>query len=157
MARGRPRQPIDLIVAKGAKHLTKAEIDERRKSEVQPVEDGIVPPAYLSAKQKKEFNKLADQLRKLKIIGETDVDALARYVVANELYIKSVKGMRKAKDVFEISAWSKTQDIYTKQCRVLASDLGLTIASRCKLVVPETKETPKENKFKKFEKRVAGG
>lgn len=26
-----PRQPIELVVAKGAKHLTKAEIDSRRK------------------------------------------------------------------------------------------------------------------------------
>ncbi len=31
-----PRQPIELVVAKGAKHLTKAEIDSRRKKRLKP-------------------------------------------------------------------------------------------------------------------------
>lgn len=30
-----PRQPIELVVAKGAKHLTKAEIDSRRKKTIE--------------------------------------------------------------------------------------------------------------------------
>jgi P27 family predicted phage terminase small subunit len=69
--------------------------------------------------------------------------------------------MRKAdvkNDPLKFEAWSKIQERYFKQCRSSANDLGLSISSRCKLVVPETKEEkPKENKFKQFEKRTVNG
>ena len=71
----RPRQPIDLIVAKDKKHLTKAEIEERRATEVTPCADDLTAPSYLTAKQKKHFDKLAAQLVKIKIMGETDAKA----------------------------------------------------------------------------------
>ena len=151
------RQPIELIKAKGAKHLTKAEIAEREQSEVKPITDNIIAPEYLTKKQKETFNRLADQLKALKIMGETDVDALARYITANDFYINAVRKMR-SKEVKDnpvlFGQWAKIQERYFKQCRSAANDLGLTISSRCRLVVPERKtETPKENKFKKFEKR----
>jgi len=152
------RQPIELVVAKGAKHLTKAEIESRRSSEVKPLAGHIEPPAYLTKAQRAEFDKLAGQLQALKIMGETDIDALARYVVANTFYINAVKQMRR-KEVRtdpELSLeWLKVQSKFFDQCRQSANDLGLTISSRCKLVVPATeKPEVKENKFKKFEKRV---
>lgn len=45
------RQPIELVLAKGNKHLTKTEIEERRKSEVKPLAGDITPPAYLTKGQ----------------------------------------------------------------------------------------------------------
>ena len=155
------RQPIELVIANGRKNLTKAEIEERRNGEVKPITDDITAPAYLTAKQKKEFDRIAGQLLKLKILGETDIDALARYIVANDFYINAVKQMRKSEvknDPLRFEAWSKIQERYFKQCRSSANDLGLSISSRCKLVVPATKDPPKkENKFSKFEKRSANG
>lgn len=156
------RLPLAVVQARGNKHLTKAEIQERRDREIKPITDNIIAPAFLTKKQKDEFYKIADQLKKLKILGETDVDALARYIVANDFYINAVKQMRKTdvkNDPIKYGAWSKIQETYFKQCRASANDLGLSISSRCKLVVPETnKEKPKENKFKQFEKRpVANG
>ena len=156
------RLPLEVVQARGSKHLTKAEIQERREREIKPITDNIIAPAYLTKKQKDDFDKIASQLQKLKILGETDVDALARYIVANDFYINAVKQMRKPEvknDPLKFGAWAKIQERYFKQCRSSANDLGLSISSRCKLVVPETKkETPKENKFKKFEKRsVEGG
>lgn len=151
------RIPIELIQARGSKHLTKAEIQERQDKEIKPITDNIIAPDYLTKKQKDEFYKIADQLKKLKIMGETDVDALARYIVANDFYVNAVKQMRKKdvrSDPYMFESWSKIQERYYKQCRSSANDLGLSISSRCKLVVPETKkESPKQNKFKKFEKR----
>lgn len=151
-----PRQPIELLKAKGSKHLTKAEIEYRENAEIKPITDDITPPTYLTKKQKDEFNRIATQLKKLKIMGETDVDTLARYITANDFYINAVKQMRTTAvkaDPFLFEKWSKIQDKYFKQCRASANDLGLSISSRCKLVVPEAKDTtPKENKFKKFEK-----
>lgn len=155
------RQPIELVIAKGAKNLTKAEIEARRNSEIAPITDNIVAPAYLTKKQKDEFYRIADQLKKLKIMGETDVDALGRYITANDLYINAVKKLRSTEvknDPFIFEKWLKIQEKFFKQCRSSANDLGLSISSRCKLVVPQTKaETPKENKFKKFEKRSTNG
>ena len=151
------RIPIELIQARGSKHLTKAEIQELQDKEIKPITDNIIAPDYLTKKQKDEFYKIADQLKKLKIMGETDVDALARYIVANDFYVNAVKQMRKKdvrSDPYMFESWSKIQERYYKQCRSSANDLGLSISSRCKLVVPETKkESPKQNKFKKFEKR----
>ena len=62
------RQPIDLVIAKGKKNLTKAEIAERRAAEVAPCADDLAPPSYLTAAEKKRFSKLADQLAKIKIM-----------------------------------------------------------------------------------------
>lgn len=153
------RLPLEVVQARGSKHLTKAEIQERQAREIKPITDNIIAPAFLTSKQKKEFYKISAQLEKLKIMGETDVDALARYIVANDFYINAVKQMRKTEvknDPILFDTWAKIQERYFKQCRASANDLGLSISSRCKLVVPETKsETPKENKFKKFEKRPA--
>lgn len=154
-----PRQPIELVIAKGNKHLTKAEIEARRKSEIRPLEGDITPPAYLTKRQKEEFNRIAGQLQTLKIMGETDIDALARYIVANTFYVNSVKKMR-SKEVRDdpelFASWLKVQEKLFNQCRASANDLGLTISSRCKLVVPAAEKTEeKPNKFKKFEKRAA--
>lgn len=153
------RQPIDLVIAKGKKHLTKTEIEERRKSEVRPLTDDIAPPAYLTKKQKAEFNKISDQLQRLKIMSETDIDALARYIIANDYYINAVRKLRSREvknDAELFETWLRIQEKAFKQARTCAMDLGLTISSRCKLVVPAAEKEPeKANKFRKFEKRPA--
>ena len=41
--------------------------------------------------------------------------------------------------------WSALQEKYFKQARACANDLGLTITSRCRLVVPKAPERPEEN------------
>lgn len=153
------RQPIDLVIAKGKKHLTKAEIEERRNTEIKPLTGDITPPVFLTKKQKDEFNKISGQLQELNIMSETDVDTLARYVVANTLYVNAVRKLRSKEvrndpELFE--SWLKIQEKMFKQARACANDLGLSISSRCKLVVPATeKNEEKPNKFKKFEKRTA--
>lgn len=155
------RQPLALIEAKGAKHLTKAEKAEREAREVKPCTDDITPPSYLNQAQKTEFVKIADQLKKLKILGETDVDTLARYILARDIYIKLTKQIqRKAilEDPILLDKYMKNQDRAFKQCHSAAKSLGLTIADRCRLVVPEIKvEATKSNKFTRFEKRAVTG
>ena len=154
------RLPTEVVKARGNKHFTKAELEERESKEIKPITDNIVAPAYLTKKQKEDFYEISEQLEKLNIMGNTDVDALARYIVANDFYINAVKQMRKPEvknDPIKFDTWAKIQERYFKQCRSSANDLGLSISSRCKLVVPQPKQdTPKENKFKKFEKRGGG-
>lgn len=160
----RPRQPIDLLEAKGKKHLTNAEKEARRATEVAPCTDDITAPAYLTAPEKKRFDKLASQLQKIKIMGETDVETLARYVTAQGLYEQATKDLRKAQkerpkdgDLGALIYWAdllekldKRQDRYFKQAQTAAAALGLTISSRCKLIAPVKDEKPAENKFAKF-------
>lgn len=150
------RQPTNLVIANGNKHFTKAEIEERLSQEVQPLTDNITAPSYLTKKQKTEFDEISEQLQELKIMSETDVDALARFILSRDLYIKLTKQLNK-KNILEspglCDRYMKNQDRAFKQCRASANDLGLTITSRCKLVVPKTKdEEPKANKFSSFTK-----
>lgn len=168
---GRPRQPTQLIIANGKKHLTKAEIAERLAKEVAPCADDLDPPSYLTAAEKKRFEKLAGQLNKIRIMGETDVETLARYVSAQTLYEDATKELRRLKrerpkkEDYEkpefywvaFDAWTraneatvKLQDRYFKQAQTAARDLGLTISSRCKLVAPVKDEAPPVNKFSRF-------
>lgn len=162
------RQPIELVVANGRKHLTKEETEERRQREIKPCADEIAAPSYLTAKQKKDFNKIASQLDKLKIMGETDCDTLARYITAQGFYEQAVKDLRavqkerpKGDDATTLTMvkWAtmleqldKRQERYFNQAQKAAAALGLTISSRCRLVAPVVEEKPKENKFSKFGK-----
>ena len=43
-----------------------------------------------------------------------------------------------------------------KECRQGAADFGLTVSSRCRLVVARDTEPPKENKFIKYAKSESG-
>ena len=158
---GGQRLPFEVVQARGAKHFTKAEILERQEREIKPITDNIIAPTYLTKKQKDEFYRIAEQLKKLKILGETDVDTLARYILARDTYVRLTKQIQK-KEIYEdpilLDKYMKNQDRAFKQCHTAAKSLGLTIADRCRLIVPEIKvEVPKENKFKRFEKRAATG
>ena len=50
MASGRNKEPVKLIIAKGKKHLTKAEIKEREDNEIKVDATNVTPPNYLSKK-----------------------------------------------------------------------------------------------------------
>lgn len=165
------RKPMMLNLANGGKHWTQEEIEERMRNELQPVTDGIAAPPFLTAKQKKQFDTIADQLQQIGIMSVTDCDTLARYIVAQGLYEQAVKDLRQVqkdrpKDATpeEYSLWAellttldKRQDRYFKQAQTAAAALGLTISSRCKLAVPQSAEPPKVNKFAKFGGGKAAG
>ena len=149
----RPRQPIELVKAKGKKHLTKQEIESREKSELKVDLKDVSVPNYLPSKLKKEFIDVANKLLIVGVMTELDEDCLARYLLSKESYLQYTKMLKKAtkeNNIIEMEKIMTMQDKAFKQCRACANDLGLTIASRCKLVMPEVPEPPKENKFTKF-------
>lgn len=164
MPRGNQKQPINLIMAKGKKHLTKAEIEERRKTEIQTDHVNVTAPEYLTDDQKNEFYRIAKILLDIGIITELDEDCLAHYLISNSNYVSYTKKLNelngklararkteKKKDyISQIDIYLTYQDRALKQCRACANDLGLSISSRARLVMPEAKEPPKENKFNKF-------
>lgn len=162
------RKPMQLNLVQGGKHWTKDEIEDRISSEVQPNPEGIAAPTFLTAKQKKAFDQIAKQLQDLGIMGVTDCDTLARYVVAQDLYAQAVKDLRALQKLKPKNAdpdralenavgWvdllkvaDRRIDRYYKQATNAASALGLTISSRCKLVVPKAEEPKRTNKFAQF-------
>ena len=151
--RGRPRQPIEVVVAKGKKHLTKAEIEARQKTELKVDLKNVEVPDYLPPKLKEEFEEIAKQLLDIGIMTELDEDCLARYLLAKQSYLQYTSMLTKATKANKITEMEKLmsmQDRAFRQCRATANDLGLTIASRCRLAMPQQNELPKENKFMKF-------
>lgn len=149
-----PRQPIELLKAKGAKHLTKAEIREREQSEVKANSDKIEAPSYLPEELKIKFNEVANELNDIGIMSNLDCEALARYLTVEFQYQQVTKKILKSKNITDkYIQMVQLQEKLFKMARSSAGDLGLTISSRCKLVIPKVKEEKPNNKFSKF----AGG
>lgn len=134
---GRPREPVDLIKAKGRKHLTKNEYEERKSQELDVPFVDVKAPTYLNTKQKRKFNDIAKKLVALGIMTELDVDCLARYVISHDLYILYTEQITQmlAEGVVD-NTMQNLQDKAFRQAQTSARDLGLTITSRCKLVMP---------------------
>ncbi|MED4162467.1 phage terminase small subunit P27 family [Halalkalibacterium halodurans] len=161
---GRPRQPLEVIKGKGrSNHLTKAEIKEREEQEkaIRGNTDKIIAPSYLTKKQQEEFYKIAEELVEMKLFSNLDVDGLARYIDSRDLYIKVVRELRSIKPtsrsgndklaVEDFAKLQRTKNLLFNECKSAASELGLSITSRLKLVIPKAdppKHTPSE-----FEKK----
>lgn len=173
------RQPTDLVVMKGKKHLTKKEIEKRKNSEVIAPNDKVKPPAYLTSDLKKKFRKLAKELLEIKLIANIDCDALARLLIAQEQFIEITKQIRETPLMLDIPVYETQvnpntgeekrvqvgtrqvvngererlmiiQDRCMKQCRQGSADFGMTVSSRCRLVVPKPQSEVPENKFAKY-------
>lgn len=149
----RQKEPLKLLEAKGKSHLSKKEKAERERSEVRtkPVKQ-VRAPDWLPGNLRKEFNSLSKQLLELEIFSRLDRDTLARYLIAQEIYFRATSHVQEAitnSKSEEAVKWSSVQGRYFSQCRECANDMGLTISSRCKLVLPQ-KEPQKENAFEQL-------
>lgn len=135
------REPIDAILAKGKKHLTKSEIERRRDTELKVVCDRVEPPQYLTRSQKYQFRQIAAKLVAINIFTDLDVDCLSRYILAHEQYLQLNGELAKmlsvgSLDIEALKSLQLMQDRAFKQAQSSARDLGLTVTSRCKIVVP---------------------
>ena len=178
------KQPIDLTLYKGRKHLTKEEIAERRASEIHAPSDNIAPPRFLNSKQKAEFERLVAELAPLDIVSNLDTGELARYCVALSLYERYTKRLQQSpkkkanrlrREAVDAGApipddmsddelaldleldLAKLQDKYFQQCETTARALGLSITSRCRLIIPKAPPDPKTNRFGQFERGAQTG
>lgn len=135
------REPTALVIAKGKKHLSQSEIEARQAGEVTtPKSKRVAPPKWLPENCKKDFRSISKQLLELGIFCKLDADVLGRYLVAHQLYLQATRQViariREPVNVEAVSEWVKVQDKYFKQCETCARALGLSVSSRCKLVVP---------------------
>lgn len=175
------RQPVGLIQAKGKKHLTKAEIEQRQATELHPLlSENAQPPKYLSKAEKDRFFELLDQLDGLGIVGDKDLLMLGQLVQEESMAVDAYKDYKKARDrrnkflkmakdngldymqgdYFEIyknhemlltNADSRVSR-HRNDLRKIANDFGMSVTAGCRVVMPQIVVEEKVNKFARFEK-----
>ena len=96
-------------------------------------------------------------------------DVLGQFLVARERWLRSdrlASAAIRARDEKLAKEWTAVQSSYFRQCRQCAEVMGLSISSRCRLVVPEVlanaaKDEGEEDEFtralKARQARAAGG
>lgn len=157
---GRNKQPLTVILGKGvSNHITKAEAEKRAAHEekMRGNTDKIQPPSYLLKKQKEEFNELAEELIKLGIFSNLDIDTLGFYIEARTNWQKLGPVIRKLNPIHDLEEFTKlnrTRKQFSDECRAYASELGLSITARLKLVIPPPPETEKTAAEKRFSSRL---
>lgn len=143
------RQPTDVVIANGRKHLSKAEEAERRAGEVKvPTAKATKPPKWLPEGLRKDFRAIGKQLIAAGLYTALDADTLGRYLIAQSEYLMATSHVHKAyqeRDPEAVEDWSRIQDRHFKQARNCANDMGLTVTSRCRLVVPESRQETEDS------------
>lgn len=150
---GPARQPVDLLLFKGKKHMGKAEIEERRAQEIKAPSDDVKYPKYLPKELRKEYNKISAALVNIGIFTNLDVDALARFLVAREQYVRSMDALREAdiEDIVYYERVLRVQDKLFQQVTKASQELGLSVNARGKLLVPKgEKKEQKDNVGDRF-------
>ena len=161
---GRKKQAIAVVQANGKKNLTKQEIEEREHTEnlVKGRDDNIRPPKYTadywSQKEVEEFYELAEQLIEVGLLYNLDVDTLVVYIDTRKQYVDIVTALKTVKPMIttktekggnkkvankSYGSLQRNKEMVIGQLRRLASELGLTLSARLKLVIPEAQEKPK--------------
>lgn len=143
------REPVEVIMKKGRKNLTKEEIATRMSQELKVESESISIPEFLPSKFKEQFLAMAERLQKVYNFTDLDTDLLARYFIAKDFYNRYNKKLRtefdrKKVDFSLIKDIQNSQDKAFRQMRACANDLGLSLSSRCKLVVPDDPNDPNE-------------
>ena len=137
---GGKRQPTDVVKANGRKHMSRAEEDARRDQEVYvPVPESVTPPKWLPKRFHKEFAEIGETLRLAGLFTDLDRDVLGQFLQCRERWVRADKlaaAAIKEKDEKLAKEWTGVQSTYFKQCRQAAEVMGLSITSRCRIVVP---------------------
>lgn len=134
------RQPTEVVEANGRKHLTEAEKDARRDREVHvPPPDEAIPPKWLPKRLHKEYREIGEILRASGLYAELDRDVLGQYFLSRERWLRADKkagAAIRAGDEKLAREWTGVQGTYFKQARSCAESMGLSVTSRCRIVVP---------------------
>ena len=138
------RQPTDILEANGRKHLTKAEADARRDKEVHvPPVDQVEPPRFLPKRLHPEFLEVGEILNAAGLYSRLDQDVLGQYFLCRDRWEKADKRTASAitkNDEKLAASWSSIQANYFRQARQCAESMGLSVTSRCRIVVPAAVE-----------------
>ena len=150
-----PRQRLSVLEGNGRKHLSKSEKAQRAAQEVDlPKPKTIRLPKWLPKEHRTPFRALAKELLNADMgAAQLDADTLGRYVVAQANYTQALAIVHAAlagHDGDALKEATKVLDTFFKQARACANDLGLTITSRCRLVLPEGAKPKEPNPFERM-------
>lgn len=135
------RRPMEVNLAGGGKHWTKEQIAERTACEAKVQKpERLKCPAWLNNRAKKLFRAYSAELLANLPVSALDVGTLARMCDAEVQYAEAARLRDEAEEREDYEFWLKALVSYEKIARGCANDLGCTIASRCKMVVPQTKQ-----------------
>lgn len=157
-----PRQPTALVKANGRKHLSKAEEAERLAAEPKvEAPDAVTPPKWLTKRFHAEFLEIGQLLLDAGLYTQLDRDVLGQYFAARDGWLKANKKAAAAirtGDEKLAQSWTSVQNTYFKQARQCGEAMGLSVTSRCRLVVPESvkQQTEDQNPFEQF-RLIEGG
>ena len=137
------RQSAAMLELNGTAHMSRAELDARRDSEVHvAVPDRAEPPKWLARKHHGEYRRIGEILLAAGLYCELDADVLGQYFVAFDQWLNASRKLNaamrsKAEDAGEAAKlWSGIQKTAFSQARQCADSMGLSVTSRCRIVVP---------------------
>lgn len=156
------RLPLEVLEGRGKKHLSKRERANREAEDIKPNEPvkRLVPPKWLTDGLRDEFLRISKALISLmpNTITRLEGDTIAAYCIAHSEWRAATSRLNAALmngDPKEADSWSKVQQRCFAQARACANDLGMTITSRCRLVLPEGAKPKEENPFEAMMKARA--
>lgn len=118
-----------------SKHLTKAEIAERKEQEqrLKGASDDIRPSHYLTEKQVEMFHNLVAELEASGILTNVDSDSLSQYVFALD-QLETCNDMinRNPQNLFD-KDMIKARAQLVKECQAYATQFNLTPQARAKM------------------------
>lgn len=108
---GRNGQPIDILQANGKKHLTKAEIEHRKKSEIKTGTGALRCPDFVKRDVNafKKWKEILKVYKDVDFVSSGDVGMLARYCMTHSEYLRLLDS-RKHLEALETD-WSNHRDI----------------------------------------------
>lgn len=145
----RGRKPLPTAVKElngnpGHRTLNKAEPQPPRSSRVP------APPAYLTGEAKKAWQKLAGQLHRMGVLTDVDHDALARYCVTYQRWLRAEKALARDGDVLKTNKGNYVQNpwlaISNRSLGLLnglAAEFGITPSSRTRVKASPPEEEEK--------------
>ena len=101
--------------------------------------------SYAEASRQK--NVFLDECRQLRVQASEDSGKSATFAGC-DAYIAAQK---------QVDYWSGQMARFEKICRGCAADMGLTVTSRCRLVVPQVELTPETDPLEDLRKTFLGG
>ena len=137
---GRNAQPIEIVQANGKKHLTKAEIEDRKNAQVQVGNRKLICPSYVKSNviaygKWKEIIKI---YKDVDFVSSGDSGLLARYCMTHSEYISLCETRNRIVDLN--ADWSDYKDVLTEEFQEsiehllkLSTDLSLESAINKKM------------------------
>jgi phage terminase small subunit len=98
---GRNAQPIEILKAKGKKHLAKAEIEHRQNSEIKLGDNKLKCPDFIKndVEAFKKWKEVTKIYKDVDFISSGDVGLLARYCMTFSEYLKLIEVRRKLENI----------------------------------------------------------